>query len=175
VGIIDRLRGVRRPALPAEAARTLEVTGERVLAWSPLTGDGVAAATTEGLRVLTPRGRLVRRPWVDVDHAAWDQDSRTLVVWWVGSRQATPLELGEGSFLPEVVHERVRSSVVLTREVPLPGGRSATVALRKAADGTLSTQAVPARGVRLDDPDVAPLVARAEAALRQEAGLPASG
>src|SRR3712207_1651739 len=140
MGILGRLRLRRRPTLPADAVEALGLApDQRVLAWSSLAGGGVAAATIEGLRVLSPRGQLLRRPWVDVDHAAWDQDSRTLAVWWVGSRVPTPLELGEGSFLPEVVHERVRSSVVLTREVALPGGRTATVALRQAADGTLST------------------------------------
>lgn len=171
VGFLSRLRPARRPGLPAEAAAALELeAGERLLAWAGLPG-GFAAATVEGLRVLTPRGRLVRRPWVDVDHAAWDEDSGTLAVWWVGSRQATPLEVGQGSFLPEVVHERVRASVVLTREVALPGGLSATVALRKAADGVLSTQVLPGRGVDTADPQVAALLARARAGLREEAGL----
>jgi hypothetical protein len=172
VGFLSRLRTARRPGLPAEAAAALELEpGQRVLAWAALSGGGTAAATVEGLRVMTPRGRLVRRPWVDVDHAAWDEESATLVVWWVGSRQTTPLEVGEGSFLPEVVHERVRASVVFTREVALPGGLSATVALRKAADGALSTQVVAGRGVDTDDPQVAAVLARARAGLREDVGL----
>jgi hypothetical protein len=162
-------RAARRPPLPSEDAAELGVEDERVLAWSPLTGDGVVAVTVQGLRVRTPQGRLVRRPWTDVDHAAWDEDSRTLVVWWVGTRIATPLEVGETSFVPEVVHERVRSSIVLTREVPLADGRSAFVTLRKGADGTLSTQVLPPKGRRLE-PEAAALVRRAEAALLEEAG-----
>ena len=166
-----RFRGPRRrPELPGDAARDLDVVGERVLAWAPLAGDGVAAATTQGLRVRTPQGRLIRRPWTDVDHAAWDEDSGTLAVWWVGSRMPTPLEVGDETFLPEVVHERVRSSIVLVRELPLPGGRAIYVSLRKGADGTLSTHAVAPRGVRLDDPPIAEQVARAERALLDEAG-----
>jgi hypothetical protein len=167
---MPRLGRRRRPELPADAARELGVTGERVLAWGELAGGGVAAATTQGLRVRTPQGRLVRRPWVEVDHAAWDEDSGTLAVWWVGSRIPTPLEVGRETFLPEVVHERVRSSIVLTREVPLAGGRAVYVSLRKAADGALSTHAIAPRGVRLDDPQVAALVRRAEVELRDEAG-----
>ena len=117
-------RAGRRPSLPAEIdAEQLGVEDERVLAWSPLAGDGVVAATVQGLRARTPQGRLVRSPWTEVDHAAWDEDSSTLVVWWVGSRVATPLEVGDASFVPEVVHQRVRSSIVLTREVPLGDGR----------------------------------------------------
>jgi hypothetical protein len=150
-------------------AETLDVTGERVLAWAPLAGGGVAAATVQGLRVRTPQGRLVRRPWTDVDHAAWDEDSATLAVWWVGSRVPTPLEVGDSSFLPEVVHERVRSSILLTREVPLGDGRSAFVTLRKAPDGTLSTQMLPPKGRRLE-PAALDTVRRAQAALLEEAG-----
>jgi hypothetical protein len=164
------LRRRRRPDLPDEVAAELGVTGERVLAWAELAGGGVAAATTEGLWVRTPQGRLVRRPWTQVDHAVWDEDSATLAVWWVGSRVPTPLEVGQETFLPEVVHERVRSSILLVRELPLPGGGAVYVSLRKAADGTLSTQAVAPRGIRLDDPPVAAAVARAERELREEAG-----
>ena len=159
----------RRPPLPAEDAAQLGVEDERVLAWSPLAGDGVVAATVQGLRARTPQGRLVRRPWTDVDHAAWDEDSSTLVVWWVGTRIATPLEVGDSSFVPEVVHERVRSSIVLTREVPLGDGRSAFVTLRKGVDGALSTQVLPPKGRRLES-EAAALVRRAEAGLLEEAG-----
>ena len=146
------------------------MTGERVLAWAELAGGGVAAATPPGLRLRTPRGRVLRHPWTDVDHAAWDDRSGTLVIWWVGSRAPTPLEVGDDTFLPEVVHERIRSSIVLTRELPLGEGRTAYVTLRKGADGELTTQTTLPRGVRKDDPRVAALVGRAEAELRDEAG-----
>jgi hypothetical protein len=162
-------RPARRPPLPPENAAELGVEDERVLAWSPLVGNGIVVASVQGLRVRTPQGRLVRRPWTDVDHAAWDEDSGTLAVWWVGSRIPTPLEVGDSSFVPEVVHERVRSSIVLTREVPLGDGRSAFVTLRKGADGVLSTQVLPPKGRRLE-PEGTALVRRAEAALLEEAG-----
>jgi hypothetical protein len=166
----------RRAPLPATARDLLGLQqGSTVLAWSSLAGGGWAVATAVGVRALLPTGSVLARPWTDVDHVAWDQDSGMLAVWWVGSRQPTALELEERSFLPEVVHERVRSSLVLARDVPVAGGRTVWVALRKADDGTLSTQAVPARGVRLADPEVAALVARAQAALRDEAGAGPQG
>jgi hypothetical protein len=166
------LRNFRRPPLPADAAQALEIgSGERVLTWSVLTDGGVAAATIEGLRVRPEGADLVVAPWTDIDHAVWDAESAVLSIWWVGSPDITPLALEEDSFLPEVVHERVRASVVLTRDVPLPGGRALWIALRKGSDGTLTTQVAPPLGVRLDDPQIAAVVARAEAALREEAGL----
>ncbi len=170
-----RLIPRRRPDLPADAAEALGIVGgERVLAWSPLVGDGYAVATPAGLRLLTPFGKRIRRPWVEVDHLAWDAGSRTLAVWWVGGRQATGLELPEDSYLPEVAHERWRSSVVATREVALPGRRSAMVALRKDVDGALSTQVNLPPGVRAGDPQLAEALASAQAQLADEAGMGAA-
>jgi hypothetical protein len=163
--------------MPAEAAEALGLSGsQRVLAWSLLAGGGAAAATVEGLRILTPRGKLIARDWLEVDHAAWDQDSAMLAVWWVGSRQTTPLEIvdDEGR-LPEVVRERVEASVVLSSDVPLPGGRSAKVALRRAADGSLVTQNLLPPGVRVDAAGVAQRLEQAAAELRSEAGLGRAG
>ena len=166
-----RWPGARRAALPHEVAELLGIAAkDRVLAWSPLVGNGYAAATVTALHVLSARGRVICRPWVEVDHVAWDQDSGMLVVWWVGSRQPTALELEERSFLPEVVHERVRSSVLLSRDVPVAGRTAVWVALRQDSDGTFTTQAVAPPGVRLDEPEVATAVAAAQAALRSEAG-----
>jgi hypothetical protein len=165
--------GRRRPGLPTEAAAALGIAdASRVLAWSELEGGGAAAATVEDLRILTPRGALIARPWVEVDHAVWDQDSRTLAVFWIGTRQTTPLEVvGEGGRLPEVIRERVQASVVLTASVPLPGGRIGRVALRKATDGALTTQQLLPPGVKPDAPGVAAAMAAAAATLQSEAGL----
>lgn len=173
MGLISRVVGRdRRPDLPDDARDLLGVGArERVLAWGVLAGGGWAAALADRIVVLDPRGRLTERPWTAVDHAAWDDESRTLAVWWVGSRTPAPLEIGDDTFLPEVVHERVRASVVLSREVDLPGGGRVVVALRKTPGGDLSTSVSPGRGVRLADPDVGARVRAAENALRDEAGL----
>ena len=147
-------------------------TGDRVLAWSPLVGGGAVAATAAGLHVMTPRGRLDVRPWVDVDHAAWDQASRTLAVWWVGRRQATPLEVEDlDGPLPETVRERVQASVIHSVSVPLPGGRTARIALRRRADGSVQEQMLLPPGVRADDPRIAPVMTGALRELREDAGL----
>ena len=167
-----------RPAkavLPDEVAQALELTGlrssERLLAWSSLVGGGAAAATVHDLRIVTPRGKKIMRPWVDVDHAVWEQESRMLVIWWVDSRVTTPLEIQDDvGRLPEVVRERVQSSVVLTMSVPLPGGRAARAALRRTRDGSLIGQTLVPPGVKADAPDVAPVLASALAALWSEAG-----
>jgi hypothetical protein len=166
----------RRAALPPEVAELLGIGAkDRVLAWSPLVGNGFAAATVTALHVLSARGRMVTRPWVEVDHVAWDQDSRTLAVWWVGTRATTPLELPDNSFLPEVVHERVRASVVTSVDVSAVADSRTLkghVALRKHPDGTLTVQAVPARSADAAVPELVTAMAAAADQLRRDAGLP---
>jgi hypothetical protein len=173
---VKRLVRRRRP-LPPDAAKALGITnGDRVLAWSLLAGGGAAAALVDGVRIVSPRGKLIARDWLEVDHAAWDQESGMLAVWWIGSRQTTPLEIIEDEGrLPEVIRERVQASVVLSTSVSLPGGRTGRVALRKSTDGSLVTQHVLPPGVHADAPDVAPRLAKAAASLRSEVGLSANG
>jgi hypothetical protein len=178
VKLIPRLRHrPDRAILPPEVSEVLELgrlrSGERLLAWSLLVGGGAAAATIKDLRIVTPRGKKIIRPWVDVDHAVWEQESGMLVIWWVDSRQTTPLEIQDDvGRLPEVIRERVQSSVVLTASVALPGGRPGRVALRRTTDGQLSAQSLVPPGVKRDSPQVAALLAAAEAALWSEAGDP---
>jgi hypothetical protein len=161
--------------MPAEMIEALELagsgSGSRLLAWSSLAGGGAAAATVTDLRIITPRGVKMFRPWAQVDRAIWEQDSRTLVVWWVDSRRTTALEIQDDvGRLPEVIRERVQASVVLTASVPLPNGRAGRVALRRNPDGGLVAQALVPSGVKEDAPDVAPLLAVAIEALWSEAG-----
>ena len=165
----------RRVTMPAEMLEALELaesrSGNRLLAWSTLVGGGAAAATIKDLRIVTPRGTKLFQPWVQVDHAVWEQESRTLVIWWVGSRRTTPLEIQDDvGRLPEVIRERVQASVVLTASVPLPNGRAGRVALRRGPEGVLVAQALVPPGVKEDAPDVAPLLAAAVEALWSEAG-----
>lgn len=161
-----------RPSLPAEQAAALGIgRGDRVLAWSSLVGGGLAAALVTGLRVLTPRGERLARDWIDVDHANWDDASSMLLVWWVGSRRPTPLEvLDDVGGLPEVVRERVQSSVLLTVGVALPERKAGRIALRRNASGQVQAQALLPPGVSDDDPRVKEILAGAIDNLWAEAG-----
>jgi hypothetical protein len=161
--------------MPQDVAQDLGLGDrERVLAWARLVGGGLAAATLGEIRVRTPRGALINRTWVDVDRAEWHAESRTVVIWWVRQRQLTPLELEEAAGAPQLpiaIRERVQASVLLTGEVTVPGGRKVRVALRRAADGTVLTQALAPPGVSVADPDVAAAVRRALTVLQAEAGV----
>jgi len=168
------LRLPQRVTMPTPMVTALELDGpgvSRLLAWSVLVGGGAAAATVQDLRILTPRGDRMIRTWDEIDHAVWDQDSSMLVIWWVHTRRTTPLEIEDDiGRLPEVVRERVQSSVVLTAGVPMPHGRPARVALRRDPQGRLIAQSLLPPGISADDPDVRPVIERALAELWAEAG-----
>ncbi|MFP3712711.1 hypothetical protein [Puerhibacterium sp. TATVAM-FAB25] len=167
---------LRRTRLPDDVRAALDLPrGERPLAAGALAPGGWAVATTAELAVVDAGGAVVvRRPWAQVARAAYDPQRQAVTVEWVDRSPDTRLVLPDvdRSALPLVVRERVQWSVVLAEEVALPGGRSARVAVRRAADGTLFSQALAGRGVDLDAPDVAPLVDAAEDRVRAAAGLP---
>jgi hypothetical protein len=163
---------LKRPSLPAEAAAAMELDpAERVLAWSALVGGGFAVATVDGLRLVTPQGRRIARPWTEVDHAAWNPDAQTIAVWFVGSRSTVPLEVEDGTWLAQVLRDRVDASVLLTTEIGLSGGGTVRLALRRTPDGAVVDQVVPPPGIDPSDPELAPLIRQGFAALRAEAGL----
>ncbi|MFN8076153.1 MAG: hypothetical protein U0Q15_12125 [Kineosporiaceae bacterium] len=165
---LSRLR--RSPSLPADVAGRLDLRGERVLAWAPLRGEGHVVATAARL-LAEVDGRTLARPWSEVDHAEFENETEQLVVWWVdGGRVATMLDLDGAGRVPEVVHERVRASVLATTQISLGPRRYLSVALRRGPDGELTTQASPGPGVRLDDPEIAALVEAASRRLREDAG-----
>ncbi|GLY18050.1 hypothetical protein LWF15_27160 [Kineosporia rhizophila] len=164
----------QRVTMPPETEKALgldQPRQPRLLAWSVLVGGGAAAATVRDLRIVTPRGERIVRSWSEVDHAVWDQDSAMLVIWWVGTRKTTPLEIQDDiGRLPEVVRERVQSSVVLTASVPMPRGKPARVALRRDPEGRLVAQSLLPPGLKADAPDVKPVIDQALADLWAEAG-----
>ncbi|WP_298456761.1 hypothetical protein [uncultured Cellulomonas sp.] len=163
----------RRPRLPTAVRAGLDVpAGDAVIASAQLT-DGWAVATRRALHLATDGAPVRRRPWSDVDRAALDPGTRTLSVMWVdGSRDDLHLAHDEPRGLPEVLRERVQSSVVHSEPVTLRDGRRVRVALRRDEDGELLTQVIGDGGVDLADPDVARRVDAAEARVREAAGLP---
>lgn len=118
---------------------------------------------------------VLSRPWLEVEAGAWDPESDTLRVAWVGEGSATSWRFtGPGArILTDAFRDRVQASVVLVREVDLGPGRKTRVAIRKdLATRELLEQVVPGRGVSPDDTELAEQVAVARATLRDQSGLP---
>lgn len=164
--------GLRRdPRLPAQLRSDLDVGAAAVLAWAPLVGGGAVVATKQALIAGAEGAGRLERPWSDVDHAEFENGDERLAVWWVGGGSAaTVFDLERAGRLPEVVHERVRASVLATSQLSFGPRRYASVALRRGPDGVLFTQVSPGPGVRLDDPEVIEAVAGARRTLLEDAG-----
>lgn len=164
--------------LPADVTTRLDLPhGDSVLAGVHLDGGGWAVATLRAFHLLaedaaTPEAAT---PWCDVDRGSLEPASRTLTVWWVsGTRRAVKLpDDADARRFARTFRDRVQQSVVHAVTVALPGGGQAQVALRRGPDGLLFTQTLGTAAVDPRDPEVAAALAKAEAAVRDAAGLPA--
>jgi hypothetical protein len=161
--------------LPPAARRAVPPTaGEKVLASAELADDGWVVATTADLALVgATEHLLLRRPWCDVDRAAFDPHRQVLTVEWVDAAPDLALHLADPARtnLPAVVRERVLWSVVLAETTDVPGG-SVRIAVRRRSDGSLFSQAVAGEGVDLARQDVTDVVDVIESRLRSACGLP---
>ena len=154
--------------MPDDARAALDLArGERVLAAARLADGRWIAATqhalvgVDGLRV----------GWVDVAHAQWLDEDRTLVLDPVpGTFVAQRLDLPEPGRIPETVHERVVASIVVTRRFTVPGAGGVRVVGRRHPDGHLLWQVVPDPGVLAKDRSVRAAGEAMVAQLRSELG-----
>lgn len=166
----------RDPKPPADLVRTLDLPrGEKVLAFAvdDNTGATVAATTTE-LVTVSDGQVLTRRPWFEVDTGGWSPDTWTLSITWVDGGRGSQYTFKEvETRMPEVFHERVRASVVISGALPTTGrAQSGHVAIRKdLRTGEMFDQVVLARRTNAADPQVAAEVDRLRIELRDQVGL----
>ncbi len=161
---------------PADVLSRLDLPrGDAVLAGVPLTDGGWAVASRRALHLLPSDESAddALTPWCDIDRGSVDPASGTLTVWWVsGARRALALpDDADGLRFTREFRDRVQQSVVHAVTVTLPGGGQARVALRRDPDGALFTQTLGDATVDLAVPAVAAALARAEAGVREAAGL----
>ncbi|MDQ1709276.1 MAG: hypothetical protein QOG49_661 [Frankiaceae bacterium] len=150
-----------RNRLPDDATRLVFgesplLPGERLLQWAA-SGAGWVVATTVGLR--WPSAYLLVR-WDEINHVSYAAGAMTV------EPPGTRLEFDDVRRLPEVVRERVNSSIALDRHVRLTSeGKGMRVIGRRRSDtGELRWETTYDDGVDRDDP----LVARRAAAAVDE-------
>lgn len=165
---------MRRPGrvwVPDEVRRAADLAPhERVLAAATTVDDDTVLATTERLVLVSPAGRRWARPWSRVDEAGWDAEAEVLrVVWLAEPTSDLALAPGPRARLPEVVRERVESSVVASRRADVRDRPGARVVVRRGPDG-LVLQVVPDPGARLDDPALVAAVESVRRELADEVG-----
>jgi hypothetical protein len=164
----------RRTALPEDVREQVPLAaGERLLVWAPA-GSGWAVATTHALWLPSRTGHE-RLGWEVVDSAAWSAEEGVLAV-----VQAAPLggrprrwtvRVEDARDLLLVVKERVRATVVLSRQVPLAGGRGVTiVGRRRPGSDRLAWSVSVGEGVDLGDEAVRAQVEQALRSVRSEVG-----
>lgn len=123
-------------------------TGERVLAWARSEDGAVLVGTRDALHVVD--GTEDRIGWEQVDTAGWDEASSTLrftLVDGVATSTSHAHRLTDARALLELLRERVTASVVLQREVAVPGHGGLTVVARRPPSGAVEV----VWSVRYDD------------------------
>lgn len=109
--------------------------GERALVSARTADGGWAVGTDRALHL--PDGVVLG--WHEVDQARWVGDDGTLEVLTLpeGSAPARTYHvlLGDPGQLPELVRERVTSSIVVSERVTLPGNVRARIMARRVPDG----------------------------------------
>ena len=176
------LKGRRSDDLPADVVAALrDADGGKVLSAAP---DADSRAwLVAGIYELAlvdpgrPAGEALvwSRPWHEVDAGSWSREASTLTVTWADRSRPGHWRLGDGMrervFL-QTLRERVQASVVLGEELSLSGRRTGRAVIRQnLRTGELVEQVVLGRGVRQDD-EVAAVVARTLAWLREQVGMP---
>ncbi|MEA5154072.1 hypothetical protein [Raineyella sp.] len=93
--------------------------------------------------------------WHRIVRGGWDKDERRLT--WIdydGGRGALPLE--EPGSLPELFRERVEASIMVRRQVPVPGTKNGVIVVGRRVLGTggavLEWHASLNKGTRWSDP-----------------------
>ena len=153
----------RRRPLPAPVRALALPLGERRAAWGLTEADEPVVATQSGLLLPGRQGLLL---WREIEKATWDRPLLAVreVAEVAESGPLHALALKEEGGLPELVRDRVTSSVAWTTTARLsPGGSVRIVGRRVPGAEELAWQLVYEPGTDLDDPLVR---AQAEHALR---------
>lgn len=171
MGLRERFRR-RRPEIPDDVlARLGLAVDESVLAAAPLVDGGTAVATPARLLVADSGSLRLDLAWHEVDHGAWEPTSALLDVRLVtGRRVRLSTRPDAQTLLPEVVRERVQSSVVLSQKIEVHGRRGVRVVVRRSPQGLL-TQVLPDVGIDVTEPSVARQVAQLRDELARAAGM----
>ncbi|WP_344244286.1 hypothetical protein [Actinocorallia libanotica] len=152
--------------------------GEKVLAHASTRGGSVVAATGHALHVPDGRGGFTRVPWEKVLRASWQGDRLHVQ----GDDTDYQVRLVAPGSVPEVVQERVTSTVVVSRHFDLEPGTVDGGGVRIVGRRPTHDRPSPSReellwamvfdeGVDSDDPKVRAKAEQLLQAVRRQVGL----
>ncbi len=135
---------------------------------------GWVVATTHALW-LPDRSGMTRLGWESIDNASWNRDTAGLEVLQAAELGGRPrrwhLRMDDDRDLLLVIKERIRSTVVATRQVAIAGDRGVTVVARRPPGSDRFTWAVSVDpGIDVDDAAVRAQIDEALAGLRADLG-----
>jgi len=126
----------RSAAGPVADGSLVLASGERLLAYARTADGGWVAGTDRSLHL-----DGVRLGWHEVDRARWAEDTRLLEVVRLPTGTAAAVshtaEIPIPGLLPELVRERVTSSIVVSERVVLAGRAGARIMARRRPDGEI--------------------------------------
>lgn len=169
--MLQRLRGLRPAALPAAARAALVLErGERVISYA-VGADGYVVATDRALHL--PGGEP-RIGWEHIEHAEWQRGGLHV-------RETAPfgeapkehaVRVTDSRTLPEVVRERVTSTIVVNQHAPLHGNLGVRVVGRRspATDDVVWTLVFDS-GLDPRDPELRARASQLLEEVRQQTGL----
>ena len=122
-----------RRGLPTQLASEIPKK-ERVMAWAQgperLDGEPTIVVTTD--RAMYAHGYVDRLPWEQVLHASWEDPILEVVMLdGRGSTEFLRITLDNAGSVPQVVFDRVTSTIVMRSRVELVGKRGATLVARR--------------------------------------------
>jgi hypothetical protein len=162
---------VARPKLPRE----LTEPGERLLAWGIGEGGQVMASTRAiylpSAGPLAPE-EVTRLPWTGIDRATWEDPEVVIEGRLDGSPRRWRVALSDSGRLPEVIRERVNSSIVISEHVDLVDeGGARIVGRRGDADEPVQWSITFDPGLDPQDPQLRAAAVNALADLRDSLGI----
>jgi hypothetical protein len=126
----------RTPKLPGDIRSQLELSPkERVLAWAD-DGNGRAVVASEtALHLQRHPPTYSRFSWNQIEHASYEGGVMTIALTPDLGSASLRVPVGESRELPVVVRDRVTSSVVVDRFVPIEGDLGVRIIGRRGDHG----------------------------------------
>lgn len=166
------LRFPRREQLPTGVRASLPLeSGERVLTHAPGADPERYVVCTDRALLVGPHPSWIRLPWWRVTAALFDADADLLRVTALQDDGPVQFDIAVPGLtrVPETVHERVQSSIVVSRHVRLArAGGARLVARRVPGRADLEWQVVLDSGLDPADQELRDAAARELDALRRE-------
>ncbi len=148
----------RTPKLPPEVRAQLDLADkERVLAWVDDGSGRLVVASESALHLQRNPPTYARFSWDQIEHASYEGDVMTITLIPDLGSASLRVPVGQDRDLPVAVRDRVTSSVVVDRFVPLEGDLGVRIIGRRGDHGVVAwrTDLDPALA---DRPDLETLV-----------------